>query len=339
MECYYAWNRDAETLRRSASGGIFAALGKLTIESGGAVFGACFQNDGFEVAHECAESMEGLQRMQGSKYAQSQIGNTYRDVDAMLRAGRRVLFSGTPCQIAALNNCLSLKRTDTGKLLTAELLCHGVTNKSVIRRYVSALEKRKNKRIAHLKFRTKKRPWYSKGSSMELTYEDGSVEIIEHLLDSFYAAYVNNLILRPSCYHCRFSRLDTRPADFTLGDFWGAEDYIQNRKALKEGIGLVLVNSSKAAMVWEHLLHEGSVTAEKLNIAHAIPRNGALVSPAEIHPMRQEFFERVYSEDFIALVGDYFGNMLKKNRIKNWIGYDNTKRLLSIKQRLRGGAR
>ena len=338
MICYYAWNTDEGALLQSASGGIFALLGKKTIERGGAVFGARFKGEGFRVIHGCARSMEALKEMQGSKYAQSMMDGAYRQAEELLKADVPVLFSGTPCQIAALRACLAVRHVDTSELVTAEVLCHGVTNAGVVRRYAASIEWKKGKRVAALRFRTKEKPWYSKGSSMELHYEDGTREIVDHLLDPFYATYVNNVVLRPSCYHCPFARLENRPADFTLGDFWGAEDYLRDRKPLKQGIGLVLVNSPKAARIWGKLIEEGAVAAEALDVNLAIPRNNALVEPAVPHPMREAFFSRLYSEDFSELVDDCFGVMLRKNRIKNWIGYDNMRRLERLKRKLRGGA-
>ncbi len=338
MICYYAWNTAEDVLLKSASGGIFALLGEKTIEQGGAVFGACFQGEGFGVAHRCARTLEALQEMQGSKYAQSMIDGAYRQAENLLRADVPVLFSGTPCQIAALRSYLAFRHVDQRKLVTAEVLCHGVTNARVVQRYAASMERKRGKRVASLRFRTKKRPWYSQGSSMELCYEDGAREIVDHLIDPFYTVYVNNVILRPSCYRCPFARIGNRPADFTLGDFWGAEDYLSDRKHLKQGVGLVLVNTPKAEQIWENLIGEGAVAAERLDVSAAVPRNNALVEPSVLNPMREAFFSSLYSTDFSRLVDSCFGVMLRKNRIKAWIGYDNMKRLKRIKRKIRGGA-
>lgn len=337
MECWYAWNRDAETLMKCASGGIFAALARRTIEGGGVVFGACFSGDGFGVEHRGVETLDELEPLYGSKYAQSMVGSAYKDVASCLSTGRQALFSGTPCQAAALKNYLEMKNIKQERLTTVEVLCHGITNHRVVERYAESISRKRGRRVTGLRFRTKQRPWYSKGSSMCLRYEDGSEEIIDHLLDLFYMVYVNNVVLRPSCYHCPFARLKGRAADYTIGDFWGAEESVRDPEALRRGIGLVLVNTPKASQIWNDLLSGGVVAAERLDIDLAIPRNGALVEPAKCHPFREAFFERVFSDDFAALVESGFGDMIQKNRIKNWIGYDNVRLLQRLRRRLTGG--
>ena len=335
MKCYYAWNNDDSMLLSSASGGIFVVLAHQMICNGGVVFGARFQENGFGVKHQSVRTMDELVALQGSKYVQSTIGDAYSEAADCLRTGQKVLFSGTPCQIAALKNYLKLKHINDDGLTTVEVLCHGVTNQHVVERYVASLSNKRGRRVTCLRFRTKKRPWYSMGSSMELCYEDGTEEIIDHLLDLFYLAYVNNVVLRPSCYHCPFAQLDGRAADFTIGDFWGAEDVIHDKERLRKGVGLVLLNTAKAEDVWRGLLTNGEVTAQRLDVVRAIPRNGALIEPAKEHPFRAVFFKRVDSEDFLALVEKGFGRMLWKNRIKNMIGYDNIQRLKQLKRRIR----
>ena len=89
----------------SSSGGIFTLLGEAVIDEGGVVFGARF-DENWEVVHGYTETKKGLEVFRGSKYVQSRIGNTYKQVKKFLKKGQQVLFSGTPCQIAGLKKFL-----------------------------------------------------------------------------------------------------------------------------------------------------------------------------------------------------------------------------------------
>lgn len=100
LAVYAAKNPNEVIRRQSSSGGIFTILAEQIIDEGGVVFGAAF-NDKWEVEHSYVENKEQLVKFRGSKYVQSRIGESYKDAKSFLKEGRRVLFSGTPCQIAA----------------------------------------------------------------------------------------------------------------------------------------------------------------------------------------------------------------------------------------------
>jgi coenzyme F420-reducing hydrogenase beta subunit len=101
LHVYAAKNPNKEIRRQSSSGGIFTLIAESIIQKGGVVFGARF-NDNWEVVHDYTETVEGLAEFRGSKYVQSIIGDTYLKAKEFLLEDRKVLFSGTPCQIAGL---------------------------------------------------------------------------------------------------------------------------------------------------------------------------------------------------------------------------------------------
>ena len=126
-------NRNEEERIDSSSGGVFIALAKAVIRKGGVVFGAVF-DERWEVIHACAETLEDVREMMGSKYVQSYIGNSYKEAEQFLKQGREVLFCGTPCQIAGLHSFL---RKPYNNLLSVDFLCHGVPSPGVWRKYLA----------------------------------------------------------------------------------------------------------------------------------------------------------------------------------------------------------
>jgi coenzyme F420-reducing hydrogenase beta subunit len=132
---YAAKSRDEEIRRQSSSGGIFTLLAEKILDENGVVFGARF-NENWEVIHDYVETKDELVFFRGSKYVQSRIGESYLQAQQFLEKGRKVLFSGTPCQISGLKFFLG-KEYDN--LLTVDIVCHGVPSPLVWRMYLNQL--------------------------------------------------------------------------------------------------------------------------------------------------------------------------------------------------------
>lgn len=236
LEIYAAKNNDDKIRMDSSSGGIFTVLAEKTIEENGVVFGARF-NEKWEVIHDYAETKEGVAAFRGSKYVQSLIGNTYKEAETFLRQGRKVLFSGTPCQIRGLKLFL---RKEYDNLLTVDFICHGVPSPKVWKEYleeikVHASEKnsvlprsimKKKALIESISFRNKRLGWKRYSFSLTLSTTEGSGEkdtvFLSEPLDKniFLRGFMSNLFLRPSCHACKCREFRSG-SDITIADCWG----------------------------------------------------------------------------------------------------------------------
>lgn len=212
-ESFAAWSKDDDTRISSSSGGVFTELALNIIEKGGVVFGAAWNSD-FLVEHICVELVEELPLLKGSKYIQSNIGNSYKRVLEELKKGKSVLFSGTPCQVAALKTF-----TNSDHLITVDLICHGVPSIVAFKKYLEY--RSQGKKINNINFRDKKTGWSE--FSILLEYTDGSSYSRKFNYDDFCWGFNNNYYLNNLCYECPFSTLP-RQGDITLGDFWGAPE-------------------------------------------------------------------------------------------------------------------
>lgn len=101
------------------------------------MFGAVFDAD-WQVHITHAETLEGVRPMMGSKYVQARTEMAYQDAERFLKAGRKVLFTGSPCQVAGLRRFL---RKEYANLLAVDFLCHGVPSPGVWRRYLREMTK------------------------------------------------------------------------------------------------------------------------------------------------------------------------------------------------------
>lgn len=265
-EVYAASAKEQELVKRSSSGGMSGILAEYILQKKGVVFGAAF-NEKMELVHCVAKNAAECRKFHGSKYIQSNTGNTFAECKQYLDAGNYVLYTGTPCQIAGLKQYL---QKDYEKLLTAELICHGVPSPGIWRKYISELEEEKQDRIIDASFRYKDRGW--KEYRFRTAYEKGETEVIPGAQSPYLAAFLNNLTLRPSCYECRH-RLAYTQSDFMIGDFWGVGNY---HKSFDEqlGVSALVILSEKGKEVFEEI--KGKIHYEKSNLSMVTPMNGCI---------------------------------------------------------------
>lgn len=233
---FACYNNDDLVRIKSSSGGIFSVLAKRVIDLGGAVFGAAF-DDNWNVKHICVDSHKDLEKLLGSKYVQSDTGNTFSEVKDYLSADRYVLFCGTPCQIEGLNSYLNRVYS---KLLLVDLVCHGVSSPGIWNKYLEEIKK--NKTIKYISFRDKTEGWSH--FSIRINFSDGTSYTESPYKDPFMRAYLDNIILRPACYQCRFKGVK-RLSDITLADFWGIDKLVPHMFD-DRGCSLVILHNEKA---------------------------------------------------------------------------------------------
>ena len=275
LNVYAAINRDESVRFASSSGGLFTSFAEFVLQHGGVVFGAAF-TDEWMVAHESVAHINSLSRLRGSKYIQSEIKKTYRQAEIVLKEGRLVLFTGTPCQIAGLYSYLN---RDYEKLFTIDILCHGVPSTRVFQEYIHELTK--GDKISSLNMRSKVHGW----KSYHLDVNDYSMAWSS---DIFMRAFIENLILRPSCYECKF-KSGRSGSDVSLGDFWGVKKCHMELDDDK-GLSLVLVNTEKGKRLFESL---GNVRKDAIEFEEAILMNAGIVGSVKAHRNRTLFFEEL----------------------------------------------
>lgn len=278
---YACYNREQERMQ-SSSGGIFYLLAKQIILENGVVFGARF-NENWEVEHGYCENLEEIHFFMQSKYVQSTVGDTYVQVKQFLLDGRKVLYSGTPCQISGLNAFLNDINRDN--LFTVDFICHGVPSRKVWRRFLSEISQ--DKEIVGVNFRDKTEGWLK--FSLKIDFSDGTSYRKNLKNDSFIKGFLYDLYLRPSCYECRFRGIE-RNSDITLADFWGVQDYVPNMFDDK-GTSIVLVHSVAGRKLLDDILIKMEIYEIEKDIV--ISRNSAAVKSCDKNPNRKKFFSEI----------------------------------------------
>lgn len=276
---YAAYRNCLESRMKSASGGIFAVIAEWVISQHGIVYGAAYQTD-FSVAHIRVEEQEKLERLLGSKYVQSNLRDTFQLVKRDIQTGKKILFCGTPCQVAGLKNYLNAEYEN---LILVDFICHGVPSPKVWMRYLNEIAHgRKIKRIVP---RDKAKGIVN--CPMAVYFEDGTIFNQKYERNEYLRGFAANLFLRPSCYECRQKGL-TRCSDITLADFWGIE---KEKPTFGDnyGISAVIIHSRKAQQIINYIGHE--LIMEEASFSQFIPYNPCAVSSPSISPSREHFFE------------------------------------------------
>lgn len=319
LQVLVAARKDKDKIMKSASGGIFAALAEDVLSEGGLVFGASmeYENNQLVPKHIEIENIEELTKLQGSKYVQSEIGDTYRVAKEKLLKGKKVLFSGTPCQIGGLKQYLG---KDFDNLLTVDIICHGVPNARFFQSYIKCLEKKLNGRILDFKFRDKSKGW---GLNGKIVYEDNHNKVrekyISHYDSSYFKLFLESSTYRESCYSCKYCN-DSRPSDITLGDYWGIQK--EHPEAFQEkgsyfnqekGISVVVVSSIKG----KNYIQKCNYMLYSLNSTYskAARKNGQLTHPSKRSDTREKILE-LYKNEGYEVVESYFKRHYKLTRIK-----------------------
>ncbi len=278
-KAYAVWNRSEAVRSESSSGGVFSELAGEVLRSGGCVFGAAFDKS-LDVSHIRVDREQDLTRLRGSKYRQSHLPETMRQVRNELQHNRRVLFSGTPCQVAGLKAFLG---EEPENLICVDVACHGVPSARLFRKYRGWWERQQESRLDRLTFRDKSSGWMS--FRVKRTFESGVVNDTCFRDDYYMQAFLRDVCLRPSCYECLFTSVE-RTGDLTLADFWGIEK-IHPEWDISNGVSLLLVNTARGAALWNNVRER--VFASEEEISEAVKYNPVFRRRARKHPMFDEF--------------------------------------------------
>lgn len=316
MRCFAGINLDKKIKEKSSSGGIFAALAEFILEQGGVVFGAAVvpKNKVVTVEHIMIESTRQLERIQGSKYVQSNAKKSYLEIKNQLKIGKKVLFSGTPCQVAAVKNYLGKSYKN---LLLVDLVCHGTP--SALYWEKSLEEKlRRDERISYISFRGQ--GGYMQGQINFIANIDKSIrkENYNFRNDLYYSLFIGADSYREGCYQCQYARPE-RVGDISIGDFWGFEEEYdrnkiekENRVNLQSGNSLVIVNTEKGMEVCNYLKNK-KVWLYETDYESAIKYNPQLSHPSSKGKNRKAILT-LYKIGHWKLVS-FYGSVKKK--IKN----------------------
>ena len=284
---YAAFSRN-ETLRmESSSGGVFTELARQIIAQKGVVIGAVYDNM-FDVKHCCIDNEGDLWKLRGAKYSESNLENSFANIIERLKNGQKVLFSGTPCQVAGLKSFVK-KEYDT--LYCVDFVCHGVPSPMAWKAYVEyrAKQDANGELPKAINLRSKNTGWSNYQYSNVFEYENGKQCSISSSDSLFMKLFVGDYISRPSCENCKFKGYN-RVSDITLGDFWGIWD-IDPEMDDNKGTSVVLIQSEKGQALWNEI--SDKIKFKEVSLEQASQQNPSMLVPSKSNPKREEVLKQI----------------------------------------------
>ena len=314
-------NIDYQVLMNSSSGGAFTSIVEAFCDYNYVIFGVEF-NEKHEAVHTYVEDKNEISKYRKSKYVQSNIGDSYKLVKEFLNAERKVLFTGTPCEIAGLKQYL---RKEYDNLLTVDLICHGVPSQKVLDKYIIYAENKYKSKVRKINFREKTKKngiWNSRN-----ILENGCKIIENEQLNSYLKGFHSNLFFRIGCYNCKFANKN-RVSDITIGDSWGIEKLYPDIDVHK-GQSLLIVNTKKGERIYKTIKMYQNY--KEIDIQFAVNTNLQLKKPAILNKKRKYFFEHLDTMEFDKLINKC------DNKLKIYIKKIIPKKLKKIYKKIKMG--
>ncbi len=295
QKIYAAVNKNKNYLLTSASGGVFSALAVKTLDNDGVVYGSAMvkdEQDILSVKHLRIDNKQDLHLLQGSKYVQSDMSGVYDDIKSDIKSGKKVLFSGTPCQVAAVKSLCGTP----DNLVLVEVICHGVPSQQLFTDYLKTFN---NSSIESFKFRIKETGW---GLCAQLVTEHNKKRIPCNI-SSYYKMFLRCETYRDSCYNCKYAT-NERVADLTIGDFWGVEKDTATYSKIKaggyevtEGVSCIVCSTEKGMQT----LLQADLELIETDFESISRENGQLVHPSNKPSTREAVIDTYNKQGYDGL--------------------------------------
>lgn len=304
---YAAKHTDKAVLKASASGAMFTAFIQ---KWKGSVWGVCFDENNL-LYYKKIEDETDIAKMRGSKYVQSIVGDSFRQIKEDLDKGIPTLFIGLPCHIAGLKTFL---KKDYSHLLLVDLVCHGSPSSTLYQQYAASMEKQYGKIdfITHTDKSFKWVPIIEKNIRIEFNKK----VVLKDFIEDFYLyMFLKGCSYRPYCYHCKFASMP-RNSDITIGDFWGYGILTKKILNTEDGISQVIVNTKKGKKFYDSL---ANIENHPCELKACLYGNQNLWKPsANKEVFSKKFYDYFSSHTYDELVSEY-SKYMNTNKLRKFI--------------------
>lgn len=339
---YGGYHKNWEIRNESTSGGAFSAIVDNYCDKNYVIFGAT--SKGLDVYHTYIEDKKNINILRKSKYQQSKIGDSYIKVKEFLKNGKKVLFSGTPCQIAGLRSFL--KDENIENLLTIEVICEGVPSPYYMKKYEKYLKNKYGANIKDMDYRyTDSHRFLNKNYGkwdfqvMNIVFENDKKMKKDRWFNPFWKLWLNHLMSRPACYNCQFTNT-SRVADISLGDLWGIHLYCPELYGNNGGASLIICNTQKGKDIFE--ISKKDLCGHELDFDTALKYQSPMRKSIARNEKRDEFIEDLLNPeiDYNKLCKKWYTRPSIKLLFNKYI-WGNRQKIFfwNIKNKLRNGMR
>jgi coenzyme F420-reducing hydrogenase beta subunit len=311
VEVFACVSKNKDILMESSSGGVFTHLANVIIDNVGVVFGAAY-DDKFNVYHTYTENKEELSKFRGSKYVQSDLKNTFKEVREFLLKDKYVLFSGAPCQVAGLKKYL---KKDYPNLITCDFICTGVPNPKVYRAYVDYYKEKFKLEVKNIEFRNKTYGWDN--FSLLIDFKNKKY-LSNRYFDAYIQAHFSHIFLRPACYKCQFKKCNSE-SDIKLADYWYIKE-VHPEIYNYNGVSLVINQSAKGKELFSRIAY--TINSIPSTIENVIKTNASFTRIVNEPQSREAFLEVIENTEDSRKIVKCIQNLTKvslKRKVIVWL--------------------
>lgn len=278
-KCFAFSSTDAAERKYSASGGFFFELAKMVVKKGGYVAGCVWDYEKRKAKHVLSNDIEDIKTMRSSKYVWSDTSGIFAEVHRAIKDGKFVLFSGTPCQVAALNNICG----DDEHLLTCSIFCHGNASPGVFKTYIEE-QLRKNETIKFINFRYHD----SKSITDDVFFQFSSGRILHEKKheNKYLRGFFDGIFVSSTCIgnNCHFKG-DNIPGDVLCGDYW------QYQGKLQAPFVSAILSTTKGEKIIKELQGKTNALFEETDLTSIVKANAYLYQGCVNTPNRRAFLD------------------------------------------------
>ena len=286
---YLYISNDEENLLSSTSGGAFSEIAKIFYEKDRTTIYGCTYEKENQVVHVGVNNISDIDQFKKSKYVQSDLKNTYKEIKSLLDKNEKVLFSGTPCQVSGLKSFL---KKEYDNLLCVDIVCHGVPSQKLFDYYICNEERKKGEKLKKFTFREKvENNKKTNSANVKLEFENGDVVTKPSKESTYMKGFSSRLFYRPSCYNCKFASIN-RMSDITICDLWGITEIDISK--YNKGISGIIVNTEKGSLIIDKI--EG--IKKEISISQVVKTNECYTKPTNYNKNREKFFKNLTKENF-----------------------------------------
>ena len=321
LKTYSGYYIDKNKLKESASGGAATVISENIIKSGGCVFGIVYTNNFYEAEYYCAETLEELKKLKGSKYVETKktitndgkLCSVYDILENKLKLGKKVLYIGLGCDIGAVYKICENKNLDISNLYTIELICHGPTTKEVHSKYISELEEKFNSKIIDFTVKYKKVGWVPQYIHAE--FENRKIYERPFAGSDYGVAF--SIYTRKACFNCKF-RADNHKADIVIGDYWGLQKDMPGYN--EYGVSIMFVRNEKGDSLIKDI-DDTIFSLQETSTKFALENNKMYYKCREKH-QKYDAFEKNFKCKGLHYAVTYRDGFIKAviRKIKNKLG-------------------
>ena len=278
--------KNEKDLLKATSGGAFGDIVAAFFTKNNTYIYGCTYDENNKVIHKGVNKIEDIEQFKKSKYVQSNLLDVYNEIKKLLIKDNKVLFSGTPCQVAGLKSFL---QKEYENLLLVDVVCHGTPSQKLFDYYINNEEKRYGSKITKVTFREKVKEKDGRYNlrNIKLEFDNKNIVVKKAEDSSYFFGFTGRLFYRPSCYSCKFASKN-RYSDITICDVWGID------KNKNMGISGIIINTKKG----KEIIDKIKGNKEELSLDYIIKINECYTKPTHLNKNRKKFFNNLNCDNF-----------------------------------------